>query len=64
MGLNAIVGSGPGTNQKVEQSPDKKGPHVAAQESGLYFLGSEESSQIFKELNDMIRGSVAWKNVL
>lgn len=36
---------------------------MAAQESRLYFLGSDKSSQSFKELNDIIRGNVAWKNV-
>lgn len=37
---------------------------MAAQEFGLYSLDSRESSEIFKQLNDIIGSSMAWRNVL
>lgn len=57
-------GKWPRNQWRVEQDLHNEGPNVAAQELGLYSLGNKEPSQIFKQLNDIIGGNVAWRNVL
>lgn len=53
-GFKSHCGKWPRNQWRVEQDLHNEGPNVAAQEFGLYSLGSKESFQIFKELNDIV----------